>query len=337
MPRGYRLFFIALGLGVTGLAIGTAAEQAAIWADSPSGYPEYRETAEDAGKRLPMLSVSQALKASKEQQPCGNKQGHDASDLCAQWRAADAAERASRWGWWQLFLSFFGVVGLGATLWFNHEAWRQANSSQNETILALKHAENSAKAMERMAKTLEGQFAIVLDSAETSKRIAETQDRAVRMQLRAYLSVLIGEAVYQDSGLNFEAKPQILNSGPTPARNVRWRIAADVLPVPLPDGYKFKNAPKRVGGTIIGPGQNAFMRMALTTRYPEDQIADIKAGNGQALYVWGYVIYEDILGKTHRTTFAQQIYWQRAGPKGEDGHTPETIYGYYLQRHNCAS
>lgn len=337
MRRGYRLFFAVLGLGIASVAIATLAGQAARWADTPSPYPKYRETAEDAAKRLPMLSIGEALKASDEQRPCSNKLGHDASELCAQWRATDAAERASRWSWWQLFLSFFGVVGLGLTLWFNFEAWRQAKSSQNETGLALKHAEASAKAMQRMAKTLEGQFAIVLDGARTSKRIAETQDRAVRMQLRAYVSVLIGEAIFQDSRLNFQASPQILNSGPTPARNVRWRIAADVLPVPLPDEYRFKLPPKTAGGTIIGPGQNAFMSFVLNTRFSEDQIADIKAGKGQALYVWGYVIYEDILGKTHRTTFAQQLYWQQAGPQGEDGHTPEIIRGYYLQRHNCAN
>src|SRR5262249_20928665 len=55
------------------------------------------------------------------------------------------------------------------------------------------------------------------------------QHKTTRAQLRAYLSVVIGTAVYQerDKNLRFEAKPTIVNTGQTPAYNVRYRIKAD--------------------------------------------------------------------------------------------------------------
>ncbi|HEX7694696.1 MAG TPA: hypothetical protein VF409_09415 [Sphingomonas sp.] len=151
MPRGYRYLVFAIVGGLALFAIGAGAERAAIWADGPAVYPGYRESADDAQKRLPALSITQALKAAKDQQPCRQPQSLDASALCAQWRAADAAERASRWAWWQLLLSTVGVAGLGITLWFNLEAWRQARESEDDTDRAIAAAQKSADAASTQA------------------------------------------------------------------------------------------------------------------------------------------------------------------------------------------
>lgn len=131
MPGSYRRIIIAIVGGLVLFAIGAGAERAAIWTDSPHGYPKYRETAQEAQQRFPTLSYQDALKAAKEQQPCSNPQGHDASDLCAQWRAADANERASRWGWWQLILSAIGIAGLIATIMQGRTALEKAREANN--------------------------------------------------------------------------------------------------------------------------------------------------------------------------------------------------------------
>lgn len=337
MPRSYRGIILALGLGITLFAVGAATEHAAIWADGPSTYPEYYETAAQTQERFPALSTQEAIERAVKQQPCRNQQSREASDLCAQWRAADAAQRAAQWAWWQLILSAFGVVGLGVTLWFNLEAWKQAKDAQADTEKALSHAERSAAAMGRVADAMAINAEQIVRSVEISGEVARQQRLLGRMQMRAYLTVLIGDGVYQDDRMNFAAHPQILNSGHTPARNVRWKIAVDILPVPLPQGYKFRLPDDRHGGTIIGPGQNAFMSAIYNIRIAEDQVIRVKAGDRDALYVWGFLAYEDIFGKTHRTTFAQQIYWHQSGPLREDGIVPEGVRGFYLPRHNRAS
>src|SRR5260221_4811581 len=47
--------------------------------------------------------------------------------------------------------------------------------------------------------------------------LGKEQSGTTRAQLRAYLSVIVGYAVYQDQKYKFEAKPVILNNGQTPA------------------------------------------------------------------------------------------------------------------------
>jgi len=41
------------------------------------------------------------------------------------------------------------------------------------------------------------------------------------------------------TGIRFEPGIRIENRGNTPARNIRFSIAADVLPFPLPEGFDF--------------------------------------------------------------------------------------------------
>lgn len=48
----------------------------------------------------------------------GCARGRDvrSSDLCAQWKAADAAAEAARWSWWQMVVGILGVVVGAATV-----------------------------------------------------------------------------------------------------------------------------------------------------------------------------------------------------------------------------
>ena len=71
------------------------------------------------------------------------------------------------------------------------------------------------------------------------------QHKTTRAQLRAYLSVIIGTAVYQerDKNFRFEAKPAIVNNGQTPAYNVRYRIKADIFTDSVAASYTFREPP----------------------------------------------------------------------------------------------
>lgn len=66
------------------------------------------------------LSDTQANYAAypDENQPeCYNAKDHDAADLCAQWRAAIAAERSSLWTFWGFFVAALGTALSGVGLW----------------------------------------------------------------------------------------------------------------------------------------------------------------------------------------------------------------------------
>ena len=82
-------------------------------------------------------------------------------------------------------------------------------------------------------------------SATAMEQIANTIEAGNQAVLRAYITVTIGSAVYQErrgpglTDLKFEGKPNVLNPGNTPARNLRIRISADILPIPIPKEFQF--------------------------------------------------------------------------------------------------
>jgi hypothetical protein len=71
--------------------------------------------------------------------------------------------------------------------------------------------------------------------------LGKDQSETTRKQLRAYLSIVIGQATYQDDARNirFEAKPLLINNGETPAYNVRVRIKADILTDSVSKNFTF--------------------------------------------------------------------------------------------------
>jgi len=169
--------------------------------------------------------------------------------------------------------------------------------------------------------------------------VAAFRERSA-LQMRAYVSVLIGNAVYQERahGLKFEASPIMLNSGHTPAHKVGYKAAASVLLVPLPPDFTFPLPDEISGAVVLGP-QQTFIMNALVREpewFDEADIPDIKAGRGKrALYVWGIVFYEDIFGVAQKTKFCQMITW--VSWRKPDGTTTERISGYFTPQHNKAT
>lgn len=89
-------------------------------------YPAYVFAAPDEPR-------AQSIARGVVRQPCVAMVGHDDIDLCAQWRAAVAAEHAAFWGFAQMALSLAGLIGLLITLGFNQKALVLAAESQSET------------------------------------------------------------------------------------------------------------------------------------------------------------------------------------------------------------
>ena len=142
---------------------------------------------------------------------------------------------------------------------------------------------------------------LVWDARETSER-----------QLRAYLSVTIGAADYQDrpTKYRFNAKPFLTNNGATPAYNVRYQAVAKIIPDRIAATYQFQ-VPKveKLSQASIGPREGRQMS-ALYPRFIRDQrVFPVMAGSGAALWVWGIVHYDDCFGRPRYTEFCQRLYF----------------------------
>lgn len=169
-------------------------------------------------------------------------------------------------------------------------------------------------------------------SADAMELIANTIAEGNRDILRAYLTVTIGSALYQErregqENLKFEAKPNLVNTGNTPARKICIRISADMLPVPIPEDFAFPLPPVEIedAGTI-GAHQSYILAGTVKDFVPYGDVPAIKEGKEKALCVWGLITYEDVFGKAHKTKFGQWITWW----------PNDQILGYYLAGQNDA-
>lgn len=222
-----------------------------------------------------------------------------------------------------------------ATVRLAKDTVRSGKVQADKMEQSVAEAARAATAMEGVAKSMAINAEQVVKSVGISADIAKHQRLFGQMQMRAYLTVVVGKGFFQDANYVFQAEPRILNTGHTPARNVRWRMGSGILPVPLPDTHSFALDDAPPGGTIIGPGQDVFIKATPQKRIADARVAKIKLGIKHALFVWGVVSYEDVFGVTRRTTFAQQIYWEMViGPDGKLREPPGCLY---LQKHNRCS
>lgn len=112
---------------------------------------------------------------------------------------------------------------------------RQNAADQSRDMLAsVAEASKSAAAMEEVAKH-------IAISAKAAQDSVTTVKERTAAQMRAYLAVVVGNAIYQerDREIRFEGKPLIVNAGFTPAYQVRYRAKSAMLPIPLSASFDF--------------------------------------------------------------------------------------------------
>jgi hypothetical protein len=194
--------------------------------------------------------------------------------------------------------------------------------------------DNNKQFLEQIAEVRKSADA-AKQSADATKNIPATIEAGNRGMMRAYLTVLIGDASYQErregqSDISFEARPLVVNSGNTAARKIRIRIAADVLPIPIPESFAFPlpEASNRDAGAI-GPNQTHVLTANINRFVPDQDVQIIKEGRDQALCVWGLVLYEDVFGDQHWVKFGQWLHWQPINPAPN-----YVIRGFFLSGQN---
>jgi len=127
MPRGYRFLIAASGLGALIWATVFGYSLAASNYPNEKRYQAYRYPSDDENGAI--TAISKGIHSFEYREPCHNPKGHDESDLCAQWRAANAAENSAFWAKWSFSVTVLGAIGLGITLWFNLKAWEAAKKA----------------------------------------------------------------------------------------------------------------------------------------------------------------------------------------------------------------
>jgi hypothetical protein len=188
----------------------------------------------------------------------------------------------------------------------------------------------SANAMEDVAKSLKINAEQIVETVAINRRIALRQAQFGELQLRAHVSVKAGIATYQDEANVFATGPIFINIGHTPAREFRFRVMADILPVPLPEKYRFSLPPRSKASSLLPPQDPRDKYTLVDHRIPDTEVEQVKHGLGKSLYVWGAATYKDAFGRTKRLTFLHQITWI-----GEPG--KETVRAFYPSRHNRAN
>jgi hypothetical protein len=236
--------------------------------------------------------------------------------------------------WWIIKLTgILGIVGALQLVTFAVQAHRlkqTVDAMVGQSIdmkSSIVEAARAANAMEGVASAFKVNIDKITESIQINREMSGRQQEFGELQLRAHVGVRIGIATYQDSNLRFATGPVFINTGHTAAKKFRYTSKADILPVPIPQDYKFKLPPLPKASALLPPQEPRDAYTVVDRRVPDDSVDRIKKGIGESLYVWGIASYEDVFGRTKRITFLQQITW--IGDKEN-----ARVRGFYPNKHN---
>lgn len=262
-------------------------------------------------------------------------------------RAAATSDTALYIALGQLVASLLGLGGVGYTVFYARQAWKEAERSANAAQEAL---DDTRSETAEQAARFESQLKVAADAATASaqgaaamERVAEAMNRSATtveenlkmlkertaQQMRAYVTVLVGEAVYQerDKGLRFQGYPHFLNTGATPAHKLQYQSSAAIVAQDEIDSFEYVISGKVNGGATLNSQQSLIPTIALADFIPDQDVISVMAGTPRVLLVWGKVTYEDIFGETHTTRFSIFYRWW------VDTNKVTRVSGYYTQNH----
>jgi hypothetical protein len=207
MLRGYRgVLIAAIGVVLLGAASppegGGQAEQA---------KPEQHQQTAPSPPPVSQPPVESADKPENANPPCEAGQDNRNSDLCAQWKAADAAKDSAYWARQSYRLIFAGTVVGAFTLFAAIAAALYARE-------AARHTETGSIQTERSAKAAE-------DAIAVSREIGEAQARAYISVTKAWFETI-------DKALP-KIILQVRNSGQSPAYDLQvvYRACSEPISV----------------------------------------------------------------------------------------------------------
>lgn len=263
MSRSYWLPIIA----IVGLALCTSPP-------CNAKQPDPKEVANQIEPPAPSIVIEEVKEGPEYYKPCAQEQDNRESDLCAQWKAADAARESADWtrrAFWTALggtvIAFLTLCAAVAAAWFAREA-------------AL-HTERSADAAE--------------DTLEEAKV-------TTRIELRARLSVLprgINPMGDLKEGIGHVA---LKNIGKVPAQEVTLHVFMKFgvgeesdFSIP-PDSHRVERTLQPDTQMIEGSKQ----------QFPIDQF--ITDTSKKYVFVWGVSYYDDGYGNRRKTQFCHRYH-----------------------------
>jgi hypothetical protein len=165
---------------------------------------------------------------------------------------------------------------------------------------SLTDAKVAAKAAERAAKATE-------DAVELSRQTAERQ-------LRAYVQIVGKDFLVQGDAGNerFVNQLSVVNTGQTPAYQLKIDSVVKVLPRPIPENFKFDFIPEGLNRSMmmVGSGRSVgHDSLADTILSDAEMINIMRLDSGVRLYSFGTVRYEDCFGKPRFNNFCYFLEW----------------------------
>lgn len=248
-------------------------------------------TTSPAHARADASQVFSAVEYLRSSQPVdgGCKAGEDnrRSDLCAQWKAADAAMSSADAAEEQVFISWLalllGTVTMAAAIAAAMYARRAAVATENTVEIARNTADGAGEALSVAAKNA--------DAVANQVALAE---RHGEFRLRAYVAAVDLTWSIDDSNAMW-VHISIKNSGLTPALDVQTGCA-------LTFHRMGENEPVAMGSysgsTVLSSNEKITIKTG-TNPAPE-KIENILAGDWHIVVV-AIVVYCDVFGKSHHT------------------------------------
>jgi hypothetical protein len=254
---------------------------------------------------------------------------------------ADEAKRIDRQetnnDWTMALTGLLALANIGLVL---VAIWqRQTLNAQRNAMISQENALRDT--ITEMGRISDKQSADMRDSIIESRNMIDTMETNARRELRAYLTIEIGDATSQDrmGGIKFAIHPILRNSGKTPGHKVRFRSHIGLMDRPLPGsgdtvpprGFAYPLPKPPRGSSIIGANGGQLVLVTVMDDFVNDHwVSGIRNGTGPILCVWGEVTYEDIFGSPHWLKFSYFVVWS---PKGTRPET-YTVWGTYSNEHN---
>lgn len=145
MHRGYRFLIVAAGLAATLIAFGLGSYITALIYPQEQRYQAYRYAADKPQEAETAPSGRANSQSFEYRTPCSKPKGRDESDLCAQWRAAQAAENSALWAKWGFWITIAGTFGLYWQIYYT----RKAVEDTSEATDAMREANDIARGVQR--------------------------------------------------------------------------------------------------------------------------------------------------------------------------------------------
>ena len=261
-------------------------------ASPPAKQEPKTATADKQSPSNASLPVSDEYKPypDKYAEACYKASNHDSADLCAQWRAAIAAEKAADATTWANWISTAGTLLSFVSVILVLVALGQTRKANRLTMRA--NARATRQAIQSAAET-----AKALDIAERNAKTVE--DTAYR-QLRAYVVVRYAHYIIQGADRPVKLHVMLENTGKTPAKNIR-AVCTGVICETNAENFGELPSIDIYGGVDVGSGAGHELNNNELI-LGGARLAEIEAGT-QSIYVYGYAVYEDIFHNSHKTTF----------------------------------